>query len=146
MVNKKILFIFVLVVLVVALYFTMFFSYVCKDKACFQSHQIKCARTKFVSDTPDLIWAYHIKGKTDSRCEIEAEVVQVKQGDLNKQSLEGKSMDCLVPLGRASSPEADLSVCHGLLKEELQGLIIKELHAYILENVGEISEELEKSI
>ncbi len=146
MVNKKILFIAALIILLVAFYFTMFFSYSCEDKACFQTHQIKCSKTKFISDAEELIWTYHIKGKTDSKCEIEAEVIQVKKGDLNKQVLEGKSMTCLTQIGRVIPPESDLTMCHGLLKEEMQGLIIKELHTYIIENIGEISEKLEGEV
>ena len=146
MVNKKVLIIFMLVILSIAIYFYFFFSYSCADKSCFQAHQADCSRAKFIQDTEDIVWSFQIKGKTDSKCEIHTESLQVKQGDLGKKILEGKSMDCLVQFGSLNPPESDLSLCHGLLKEEMQTLIIKELHTYILENVGKISEELEKKI
>ena len=55
-------------------------------------------------------------------------------------------MDCYVPLGSIVSPESNLAECHGLLKEGLQETIINKLHAYIVKNVGQIGEELQKAI
>lgn len=144
--GKKILVISGIVVLMLAVYFTFFFSYECEDKACFQAHQLKCSKTQFVNNAEDITWFYYIKGKEDSRCEIEVSILQVKKGSLEKQVLEGKSMNCYLPLEDLSSPETDISICHGILKEELQSLIIRELHSYILESVGEIGEELEKTV
>jgi hypothetical protein len=54
-------------------------------------------------------------------------------------------MTCYYPLGTAAYAEKDLSKCHGLLKEELQTIIINKLHAYILENLGKVEEGLEKA-
>lgn len=145
-VGKLVLFISGIIVLAVAIFFTFFFSYVCEDKACFQAHQIKCSRTTFVSDVEDMTWFFDIKGKQDSKCEIEVGILQVKKGDIERKVLEGKTMNCYLPIGSIKSPETDISICHGILKEELQNTIIRKLHSYILENVGEIGEELEKTV
>jgi hypothetical protein len=51
-------------------------------------------------------------------------------------------MTCYLPIGDDRVPEADISVCHGILKEELQAIIIEKLHLYVVENIGEISSEL----
>jgi hypothetical protein len=61
---------------------------------------------------------------------------------LDRTELEGQSMNCLVPLGSSAAPEADISNCHGILKEELQEMIINKLHAYVVDNLGEIGDEL----
>jgi len=60
--------------------------------------------------------------------------------------MEGKEMVCYLPLGTITSPQGNLANCHGLLKEEMQSLIINRLHNYIVNNLGQISEELTKAI
>ena len=148
--KKKIITILIAVVafiiLVLAIYFTWFFAYTCDDLACFQSHQERCSKTKFVNDESDTTWQYKIKGKKNDVCEIEVQVLKIKQGSLDKKILEDKSMTCLIPLGNLMMPESDISKCSGPLKEELQTMIIAKLHSYIIENVGEIGEELNKII
>jgi len=141
-----IILILIALVLIIALYFTFFFSYKCSDASCFISHQEKCTKTKFVNNAEDVKWLYYIKGKEDGKCEIEVSVLEVKQGAIDKKILEEKSMTCLLPLGSIASPEADLLKCHGVLKEEMQNLIIQKLHSYIIESVGEITEELRKAV
>jgi len=143
---KLILFIFIIIVLSVAVYFTFFFYYKCKNIECFKTHQEKCSKSKYIHDTEDATWLYYIKGKEDNKCEIKVEILEIKQGDLDKLILKGKTMDCYLTLGNLASPESDLTKCHGILKEELQNLIIEKLHAYIVENIGDISAELKKVI
>lgn len=140
--GRVILIILMLIVAIAAIYFTFFFAYKCDDIACFRSHQEKCSRTKFTNNLEDAAWFYHIKGKENGECKILVEVLQVKEGTPEKARLNGKSMECYLSLGSIASPEADLAKCHGELKEELQTLIINKLHAYVVENVGEIGEEL----
>ena len=140
----KIIFIaLILIVLVVAVYFSFFFYYKCEDVACFRAHQEKCSKTKFVNDVESAEWEYQIKGEKDGKCEINVKINQVSQGDINKLALEGKSMDCFLPIGNINSPESDISICHGELKEKTQELIIQKLHAYIVSNLGEIGTELD---
>ena len=138
--------IFVLIILIVAIYFTFFFSYKCADLSCFQAHQEKCSKTRFVYDTPEMTWKYFILGKEGRNCEIKVTALQVKLGAVDKAKLEGKTMNCFLPLGDLSLPETDISRCHGLLKEELQDMIIQKLHQYIVGSVGQIAEELEKPL
>jgi len=144
--GKRVLVIVIIIVFFLAVYFTFFFSYKCDDIRCFQSHQERCSRTEFINDLDYATWLYQIKGEKDNKCNIEVSVLKMKKGELDKLNLEGKSMNCYLALGDTSPPEADISVCHGSLKEELQNLIIQKLHSYIVENIGEISEELEKIV
>ena len=148
MANKKkgiaiFLIIALLVVLLVAIYFTWFFSYKCNDLACYVEHQKDCSPTKFVNNAEDVTWKYFILGKEKSRCEVEVTALQVKQGTVDKKVLQDKSMVCSLGLGNAELPDSDLSKCSGELKEEMQNLIIQNLHKYIVDNLGEIGEELE---
>ena len=55
-------------------------------------------------------------------------------------------MNCYYPPGTAAYPERDLSMCHGRLKEELQGIIITKLHTYIIDNLGKLDDELSKVV
>ncbi len=141
-VGRIIFFVLILIVLAVAVYFTFFFYYKCDDVACFRAHQEKCSKTKFLSNAEYADWGYKINGKKDEKCEINVEIVKIRQGNVDKLALEGKSMNCLLPLGSINPPENDISKCHGDLKEEMQNLIIQKLHSYILDNLGEIGAEL----
>jgi len=137
----------VLVILIgVAVYFTFFFSYTCDDLSCYQAHQRECAKTSFINDEKDITWEYFIKGKDSGRCVVNVKVLRVKKGDVSNEKLEGKNMDCYLPMESSSAPESDISRCHGVLKEEMQNIIIQKLHSYVLENIGQISSELEKAI
>jgi hypothetical protein len=137
----------ILIILIgVAVYFTFFFAYTCNDLSCFQAHQKQCARTEFVKDSTEITWKYFIKGKEDGRCVVNAEVLRIKTGTVENIQLVGKDMDCYLPLGSTAAPESDISRCHGILKEDMQNMIIQKLHAYILDNLGEISEGLEQVI
>ena len=100
----------------------------------------------FINDEEDITWQYFIKGDKDARCVVNVKVLKVKKGTVDKEKLVGKDMDCYIPLGSAISPDSDISRCHGILKEELQNMVIQKLHSYIVENLGEIGEELEKVI
>ena len=131
-----------LAVLLAAIYFSFFFHYKCDGPACFKEHQAKCAPTIYVRDGDEVVWQYHIMGKEKNVCQVELTLVQVKKGTLDKQSLEGKAMICEVPLGEGFAPESDLKECHGLLKEEIQEIMIKNAHAQILANLGEIDDAL----
>jgi hypothetical protein len=85
-------------------------------------------------------------GESNKACEIYVNILKVKQGSLEKKRIEGENMVCYLPLGKDVAPEADISNCHGLLKEELQDMMIEKLHLYVIENIGEISEELKKAV
>ena len=136
--------ILILIVLVVAIYFSFFFYYECDDLACYRAHQEECVSTVFFRDTDLISWNYKIEGKSNGECLVKVEVVDIKEGDSENEKLLGKNMKCEVDLGSSIFPESNLRRCHGELKEEIQELIIQKAHRYILDNVGEIGEELNK--
>jgi len=126
-----------LIVLIAAVYFTFFFYYKCDDLACFKAHQIECSKTKFINDLESTTWLYTIEGDKGKKCVIDVEILQVKEGTLDRKFLEGTSMQCSLLKGSIDSPEGDLTLCNGLLKEGIQELIIKNTHSQIVSNLEE---------
>ncbi|MBD3247541.1 hypothetical protein GF378_02890 [Candidatus Pacearchaeota archaeon] len=132
-----------IVIIMIAMYFTFYYYHTCEDMSCYVAHQKECSRTRFVNDAENTVWEYLIKGTTNGKCEINVKVLRVKTGDVSQKKLEGKEMTCYIPKGSKSLPEADIAMCNGKLKEQLQNMIIQKLHTYILENLGEIGQELQ---
>jgi hypothetical protein len=133
---------FVVLVVIVWLTWFIFFDYEsCGNSACFNENLKACDKARFVGGN-DMIFEYIIKGKSGGECEVE---VTLLQGELNNKesiNLENQAMTCFLPLGTVVSPESDISVCHGILKEGLQDLIIKKLHSYLVQNLGRLNLEL----
>lgn len=142
----KIIFILFIIVLIAAIYFTIFYYKKCDDLGCFNSRLAKCSKANFQYEGDEATWYYKILGKEGNQCEVYTELRQLKQGRLDIEKLEGQSMNCFLALGVVDFPEKDISKCHGLLKESLQDIIIQKLHNYILGNLGEIDRELNKVI
>jgi len=131
---------------IVFIYLNFIYLPKCQNYECWQEYMTKCKRASFVSEQTEASWGYVIKGKVDDTCSIEVTLLLAKKGELGITKLVGNKMTCDYPIGRATYPEKDLSMCHGLLKEELQTLIINKLHAYVLENLGQVAEGLEQGI
>ena len=148
--GKEILkFVIVLVIFLAVLavvYYLFFYAETCPDQECFSKAIVKCDRARWLNDAEEATWFYTIKGSSGGNCEIEVKLLNIKKGKTDIGKAEGKSMLCYTPLGVMTSPGKDLASCTGQLKEELQDLIIKKMHSYILENLGKINEELTKAI
>jgi hypothetical protein len=114
----------------------------CEQFLCFQDHMSSCSPATFVNDEPEASWKYTILKRTTKACFVEVTLLQAKEGDLKLRQFEGHDMMCSFNLGIATYPDKDLSVCHGLLKEDLQGLIIEKLHTYLLDNLADIQQAL----
>lgn len=114
----------------------------CESFTCFQDKMSACERGSFINEEPQASWRYTIQGTRDDQCQIEVTLLQAKEGPLQLREFEGHSMTCGFAQGLVTYPDKDLSVCHGLLKEDLQGVIIEKLHAYLLENLLNVQEAL----
>jgi hypothetical protein len=93
-----------------------------------------------------MTFEYKLKGwipiNNEKICNIN---VKLLKGDLNNQDslkLEGKEMKCSLPVGVVAAPESDIKKCTGPLKEGLQELIISKMHKYIVQNLGEINQDI----
>jgi len=141
-----ILLIAIIVVAILAAYFTLFYVKNCKDASCFNTALVKCYKATYINDAEDATWLYSIQGRSKGECEIKVGLLQLKQGTNEMSGLENMEMLCYTQLGVITSPQGNLAKCHGLLKENLQSLIINKLHNYIVGNIGKISNELTKPL
>ncbi|MDH3324328.1 MAG: hypothetical protein OEL89_01695 [Candidatus Peregrinibacteria bacterium] len=138
---KRVLFLVLFLVLSISSWFLVFNYTECTSWECFNSHLESCDRADFIGGT-DMIFEYVIKGGFGSDCEVG---VQLLQGELNSRDsvkLEKQEMTCMLPKGVVMIPESDIGNCHGLLKEGLQDLVIKKLHTYLVQNLGNIDLEV----
>ena len=143
--KRKIAFL-VIVILIVATLAAYFLSLkkpvVCSDLACFKEKLISCDKAEYISDVDEATWAYAITKKTSNECIVDQKLLQVKKGELSISKLEGLSMTCSTPLGTSILPGENLNDCSGVLKEEMQEVIIENLHKHIIENLGVIDQGL----
>jgi len=134
----------VLVVFAVIIYVVwfFFFSYAsCDTWDCFNSRLERCDRVKFIGGD-DMTFEYSINGKSGEDCNVGVELLQGELSNQDSIALEGKSMVCSLPNGVIMIPESNIGYCHGLLKEGLQDLIIKELHSTLVQNLGRLNLEV----
>lgn len=117
----------------------------CGNYECFQNHMANCARTSYVNEEPEASWKYDIIRRDRKTCEIQVTLLQAKKGDLELENFKGHTMLCNYPIGVIAYPDKDMSLCHGLLKEDLQGLLIEKLHQYVIDNLDQIKEGLNSS-
>ena len=139
--KRGLLILVLVIVLIIALYFTTA-PIECSNFDCFQENMINCQSAKYVNEEQEASWGYEIIGKKEEQCEIKVTLLSAKEGSLDLRQYEGNSMNCLYELGISAYPERELDLCHGKLKENIQSVIIENLHKYIVDNLGEISEEL----
>jgi hypothetical protein len=131
-----------IIVLLGFAFYLMFDSKECYDLGCFQNSMINCRLATYINEEPEASWKYDIRGDEDDLCEIEVTLLAAKHGSLKLKKYEGHSMGCFYGLGVWTYPEKELVNCHGRLKEDLQEIIINNLHSYVVDNIGEINEEL----
>lgn len=140
------LIIIALIGLVVSAYFIASYSRVCYDEECFKFAVVKCQRAVYIKDNPETIIQYTILGKTQNGCKVNVKVIQIGEGSVELELLKNHEMNCLVPLGAYVKPEENIKNCNGLLKEKIQEIMIQRMHSELLENVGEIGEEITKGL
>lgn len=138
--------ILVVLILIAVAGFLLFYTKNCKNEKCFNSALEKCTKAKYISEVDEASWMYKINGKKDKECEVYVKLLQLKKGDINIASLEGKDMKCYLPLKVVDKPDKNIERCHGLLKEEMLKIMINNAHKYIMDNLGKIGEELKKVV
>lgn len=136
-----------LVILIIALmifsgYFLFFYEKQCGDTECFLDAIKNCRHVSWIRSDDQASWLYTIKGSAgEDNCKINVKLLEVKQGTIDSEKLAGKDMLCTIPKEDTRFPEKDIFRCTGILKEELQDLMIKRMHDYLLENIGQIKQE-----
>lgn len=144
--KRVILIVLIALVFILAVYFTFFYYKKCSGIGCFNSYLSKCKKAVYIDEGDNDVWLYKIKSKIKDECKVNVKLLQLKKGTSDASVLEGKDMDCYLPYSSIAKPQENLDRCHGLLKEEMQKIMINKLHSYITSNLGQISEELKKAI
>jgi len=135
-----------IVLIAIAVLLTIFWHPECENFECFQKSMERCNKVTFINEGPEASWGYSIVGRKGSSCIVDVKLLQVKAGELGVEQLAGKSMSCSYDFGQGVYPEKDLDKCHGLLKEDLQKIIIEKLHKYLIENLGKLDTGLNSAI
>ena len=144
--KRAVLVVLTIVVFVTALYFT-YTPEECGSFECFQEKMSRCDWANYINEEPEASWRYDVLGPTEEGdCEVKVTLLAAKMGDLSIGDFQGNYMSCFYPLGTSAYPDKDLSLCHGRLKEDLQGRIITKLHEYFLDNLIEVEAEYREAI
>jgi len=138
--------IFFLVSFLLLTVYTFFYSVKsCSGVDCFVDSMGSCKKVTWVRQDAKASWRYSILGNAGKDiCKVDVKLLKINQGFVENEKLIGKEMICNLPKGETQFPEEDLSICSGLLKEEMQEIIIQKMHNYLLENLGDINEEFKK--
>jgi hypothetical protein len=115
----------------------------CQNFECYEDYMKQCQKAQYLNDGEEATWRYEILGMESGACVVRVTLLQPKAGELGIDKLSGYGMECGFPQGVVAYPEKDLGSCHGRLKEEMQEIIIKKLHTYIIDNIGEIDDTLQ---
>jgi len=136
-----------LIILIIALivfssYFLFFHVRQCENADCFVDAMTNCKRFSWIREDIQASWLYTITGNAKGDiCNVEVQLLEIKQGSINNEEIQGKKMTCTFLKSKISLPEKDLLNCEGELKEKLQEMIIQKMHNYLLKNVGEVRGE-----
>lgn len=132
--------IILIIVLITIIAITMFyFPKSCETLQCFTNSLENCERASLVRVDSSAAWYYEIiKKDSDESCKVKVTLLKMKEGKTDIETLEGLEMICIVKKGETLFPEENIDTCSGLLKEQLQGIIIEKMHSYIIKNIGDI--------
>ena len=143
--NWKITLIIIGVILILgAVYYLIFSVKACDTKECFEKAILNCKRVSWMRQDEQAAWNYKIIGRGEESCTVEVSLLKLNKGKIDSEKLIGKEMTCDLIKGSTDFPEKDISRCHGVLKEEMQDVIIQRMHDYLLQNVGKLEEGLDK--
>lgn len=142
--NKIILsMVVVLIVLVIAFiyYFSYYYIGPCKDEMCFRDAVSNCRRVSWIKENDQADWNYIILGHNDeSSCKTQVTLLRLNNGTTDLNKLQNEEMVCNFPKVSKDFPETDMSTCSGVLKEDLQDILIQRMHDYLMQNCGQIKE------
>ena len=136
--------IIIIVLALVGLYFLFFNIQKCDTKECFEKAGLNCKKVSWLREDAQAAWSYKIIGKGKESCTVQVKLLKLNKGKIDSEGLIGKEMTCDLIKGGTEFPEKDISRCHGILKEEMQNVLIQRMHDYLLQNVGKLEEGFEK--
>jgi len=130
-----------LIIVLIVLAYSFFYAPKCQNAGCFKKVLWECDKASFMSEEANSTWFYRIDGMSFGECRIYVKAVSLKADVETGTALQGKDMTCYVPkqLLGAFMPEEKIEYCHGILKEEIQRLMIEKMHLYIIQNIGQFN-------
>lgn len=143
-INKIVYIVAIAAVILIIGYFAASFFILpkCDTESCFRTELWKCNKVSFLNSGENSTWMYKIKGFSGDKCIVYAKAVSIKADIATGTALSGNDMTCYIPKNVLGSfmPEQKIEYCHGVLKEEIQRLMIEKMHLYIVQNIGKISQ------
>src|SRR3989344_1037395 len=148
--------IIILLVVIIAVWL-LFFSNIIKKECstieCFNEQAVNCEPTKFTGIVDNNVFRYTINGYKGDSCLIDIELDRMGIGTPIEliDMFEGKSMECRIPSERLSNITINqmgdvINYCSGQFKESIYELIIKKLYGLVIQNMGEILNDLDKNL
>ncbi|MEM1577708.1 MAG: hypothetical protein QXM27_01710 [Candidatus Pacearchaeota archaeon] len=129
----------VVILLILVIYFFIFFEENCnEDKFCFLTNLRSCEKAIY----KDKEWFYRIEGKYKDSCLVYVKNIALYGVNIEyANAIKGKDMRCYIPLNKAGMwmPHEDLDYCTGQLKEATLDLMVKKMHQYIIQHIGEFN-------
>lgn len=123
------------------------------DKACFNEYFKVCKPAKVTQVINDNTYVYTIKRKSGDYCLLKVKLETIGYGTSQdvRALFEEKDMLCHIPLDKTqkiqfSEFKDTLNYCSGSLKEAIYEQMINRLYGLIIQNMGPILSEIEKSI
>lgn len=144
--NSIIISLLIIILGIASLYYSgiLFKPTECKDLACYKEYLLTCKKSFLINEDENYVYRYEIlRANGNSYCDIQVKLIKIKNSTtLDSEKLEGLEMICKINRFEDILPEKDMLSCTGELREELQEIIINNLHNVILQNINKINEEL----
>ena len=142
---KKRMFLSLLILAIGVIMFIIFMLLIyvptCDDNTCFYNALANCKRVSWIREDAKAVWSYKILGpSTADNCRISVQLTKMKEGTIDTESLQGDKMTCTIQKDLVKYPEENMQYCTGVLKEDIQGIIIERMHSYLLKNLGEVKQ------
>jgi len=139
---KAVIIILVILIIITSATYLLIYKKKCLNQSCFINSLWKCNKITFLNAQENSTWYYSINGVSSGNCLVTVKSINLKSDIETATALIGKSMECEIPreLSGSFMPESKIEYCHGLLKEALQDLIIKKMHLFIIQNIGQINQ------
>ncbi len=139
-----------LLVILIAVYINI--PYNCKyDENCFNERFENCKKTDYYKVLNGDTYQFEVKGKYKDSCLLNIKLIQANQKSnfFVKENMEGRGMLCKIPrdsVNDLNQINNTLDYCTGPLKESMLEYMIKNLFELVVENIGPITTEMQKTL
>ncbi|MBS3175481.1 hypothetical protein J4440_06380 [Candidatus Woesearchaeota archaeon] len=121
------------------------------DESCFNTKSSQCDKVKATLNREGNQLYYNILGEKNDNCVVRVtmkKVSEAQQIEL-KQALEGKNMDCSIPMNlirekNINSISNIYDYCTGSLKEAFLDITLQKLYELVIKNIGTLASGLQQ--